>query len=90
MEGSLLVPEEGAGIPVALIIAGSGPTDRDGNNPGMKNNSLKLLANELLKNGIASLRYDKRAIGKSREAGLKEIDLRFEKHIEVTKGWIFF
>jgi hypothetical protein len=90
LEGSLLVPKSKAGMPVVLIIAGSGPTDRDGNNPAMKNNSLKLLATELWKNGIASLRYDKRAIGKSRKAGLKESDLRFEHYIEDAKGWITF
>ncbi len=90
LEGSLIVPEGETGIPVALIIAGSGPTDRDGNNPAMKNNSLKLLATGLLKNGIASLRYDKRAIGQSSEAGLKEGDLRFEHYIEDAKGWIEF
>ena len=88
LEGSLLVPEGKIGIPVALIIAGSGPTDRDGNNPVMKNNSLKLMATELFKNGIASLRYDKRAIGKSRGAGLKESDLRFENYIEDARGWV--
>ena len=53
LEGSLLVPAEKVNIPVALIIAGSGPTDRDGNNPMMQNNSLKMLASGLLKNGIA-------------------------------------
>ncbi len=90
LEGSLLAPEGKTGISVVLIIAGSGPTDRDGNNPAMKNNSLKLLSTELLKNGIASLRYDKRGIGKSREAGLKESDLRFENYIEDAKGWIDF
>ncbi|PTS98605.1 alpha/beta hydrolase, partial [Flavobacterium sp. HMWF030] len=46
-------------VPVALIISGSGPTDRDGNNPMMKNNSLKMLSEALAKNGIATLRYDK-------------------------------
>ena len=90
LEGSLLVPAEKVNIPVALIIAGSGPTDRDGNNPMMQNNSLKMLASGLLKNGIASLRYDKRAIGKSREAGLKESDLRFETYIEDAEEWIDF
>ena len=88
LEGTLLIPETKAMIPVALIIAGSGPTDRDGNNPMMKNNSLKMLATELLKNGIATLRYDKRGIGKSKKAGLKESDLRFDNYIEDTKGWI--
>ena len=52
LEGTLLTPETKDKIPVALIIAGSGPTDRDGNNPLMQNNSLKMLASELFKNGI--------------------------------------
>ena len=90
LEGTLLIPETKAMIPAALIIAGSGPTDRDGNNPMMKNNSLKMLSTELLKNGISTLRYDKRGIGKSKNAGLKESDLRFENYIEDAKGWIKF
>ena len=90
IEGSLLVPKGKTGMSVALIISGSGPTDRDGNNPAMKNNSLKLLATELWKNGIASLRYDKRGIGKSRNTGLEESDLRFEHYIEDSKRWIAF
>ncbi len=90
LEGSLLVPNGKSNIPVVLIIAGSGPTDRDGNNSMMKNNSLKMIATELLKNDIASLRYDKRGIGKSRNAGFKEIDLRFEMYIEDVKEWIDF
>lgn len=90
LEGSLFVPEGKKRMPVVLIIAGSGPTDRNGNNPAMKNNSLRMLATELYKNGIASLRYDKRGIGKSREAGLKEQDLRFEHYISDAKDWIEF
>jgi len=90
LEGTLLIPETKAMIPAALIIAGSGSTDRDGNNPMMKNNSLKMLSTELLKNGISTLRYDKRGIGKSKNAGLKESDLRFENYIEDAKGWIKF
>lgn len=75
-------------IPVALIIAGSGPTDRDGNNPMMKNNSLKILASELSKNGIATLRYDKRGIAESKAAGKSESDLRFDDYVNDAKGWI--
>ena len=90
LEGTLLIPETKILISVALIIAGSGPTDRDGNSSVMKNNSLKMLATELLKNKIATLRYDKRGIGKSKQAGLKESDLRFENYIEDAKGWIKF
>ena len=75
-------------VSVALIIAGSGPTDRNGNNPMMTNNSLKMLAGELAKKGIASLRYDKRAIGASQKAGVNEADLRFEMYINDAIAWI--
>lgn len=88
LEGSLLIPEGTTSFPVALIIAGSGPTDRDGNNPAMRNDSLKLLARALWEKGIASLRYDKRAIGKSQAAGISESDLRFDHYVEDAKGWI--
>lgn len=88
IEGSLLVPSGKEKGPAALIIAGSGPTDRDGNNPAMTNNSLKMLGQELLKNGIATLRYDKRGVGKSIDAGSKEEDLRFEHYIADAEDWI--
>jgi uncharacterized protein len=75
-------------MPIVLIVAGSGPTDRDGNNPSMKNNSLKMLANELNLNGIASVRFDKRAIAKSAKAATKEEDLRFETYINDVNDWV--
>jgi predicted alpha/beta hydrolase len=68
-----------------LIIAGSGPTDRDGNQPRLNNNSLKLLAEGLSRSGIASLRFDKRGIAKSRMAGLKEEQLRIETYFKDAK-----
>lgn len=86
--GTLEIPGNKPPFPVVLIIAGSGPTDRDGNNPTMQNNSLKMLAKELKINGIASLRYDKRGVGKSKNASLMESDLRFENYIEDAKHWI--
>lgn len=86
--GTLLLPEAKLPVPVALIIAGSGPTDRDGNNPMMKNNSLKMMAESLAKSGIASLRYDKRAIAASKAAATSEADLRFETYIKDASGWI--
>jgi len=86
--GTLTTPDLTKKFPVALIIAGSGPTDRNGNNPMMKNNSLKMLAEALAKNGIASLRYDKRAIGESKAAGGSESSLVFENYIQDAKSWI--
>lgn len=50
-------------VPQVLILPGSGPTDRDGNNPiGVKAATYKLLAEELSKRGIASTRVDKRGM----------------------------
>jgi pimeloyl-ACP methyl ester carboxylesterase len=86
--GTLTVPGKLCKMPVALIIAGSGPTDRDGNNPMMKNNSLKLLAYELANNGIATLRYDKRGIAESKAAMSSEKDLRFDDYVSDAKEWI--
>jgi len=88
IQGTLLIPQSKGKVPVALLIAGSGPTDRNGNNPVMKNNDLKMLAEALYKNGIASLRYDKRGIGASRQAGLTESKLRFGQYINDAKSWV--
>ena len=88
ISGSLLHPVIKKKIPVVLIIAGSGPTDRNGNNPRMKNNSLKYLAQDLCRNQIASLRYDKRGVGASSQAGINEIELRFEDYVRDAAGWI--
>jgi len=67
LAGELLAPPHaGHKVPVVLIIAGSGPTDRNGNNAlGVRAAPYKLLAEALEKNGIASLRYDKRFVGES-------------------------
>jgi pimeloyl-ACP methyl ester carboxylesterase len=90
LEGTLLIPEVPEIPPVTLIIAGSGPTDRDGNNPFMKNNSLKMLATGLAQHGIAVLRYDKRGIGKSIVEDFNESNLRFEHYVEDAREWIRF
>lgn len=63
--GTLTVPARGAETAV-LLIAGSGPTDCDGNNRlGIRSDCYRLLAEELTAAGYAVLRYDKRAIGSS-------------------------
>ncbi len=88
IKGTLLVPISTKKMPVVLIIAGSGPTDRNGNNPMMTNNSLKMLAEGLFAKGVASVRFDKRGIGESASVGVKEADLRFETYIKDVEDWI--
>lgn len=86
--GTLLMPGTSSKVPVVLIIAGSGPTDRNGNNPMMKNESLHMLAQGLAAKGIASVRFDKRGIAASASAGKKEADLRFDDYIQDAIAWI--
>jgi alpha-beta hydrolase superfamily lysophospholipase len=65
LRGTLWVPDQGSDT-LAIIVAGSGPTDRDGNNPlGISWGPLRALAQGLAARGMASLRYDKRGIGAS-------------------------
>lgn len=65
MKAALQMPETTSEpMPVALIIAGSGPTDKDGNSAIMgENNSLKMVAEGLADEGISTLRFDKRGVG---------------------------
>jgi hypothetical protein len=62
--GTLTMPRDATGrVPIAVIIAGSGPTDRNGNSMmGIRPNSYAQLAWRLAERGIASLRYDKRGM----------------------------
>jgi hypothetical protein len=68
LAGTLTLPRAPAGrIPVAIIVAGSGPTDRDGNSLlGIRPNTYAQLAWRLAERGIASWRYDKRGLPASR------------------------
>jgi len=56
--------------------------DRDGNGPKNTSNDYKLLAAALAKNGIASVRYDKRGVGSSVSAAKKESDSRFDDYFD--------
>lgn len=90
IKGKMIVPGSGEGYPVVLLIAGSGPTDMDGNSGPvqMKNNSLKYLAEDLARRGIATVRFDKRGIASSKAAGKDEYSLRFEDYEKDVADWI--
>ena len=67
VHGSLRLPPGAttSGRPAAVLIAGSGPTDRNGNNPGVPGDigTLSSIADLLATDGVASLRYDKVTTG---------------------------
>jgi alpha-beta hydrolase superfamily lysophospholipase len=70
--------------PAVLIIAGSGPTDRNGNGPAnvpLLTDTYRKLAEGLAANGIVSLRYDKRGIGESRALLIREDDVLFDHFV---------
>lgn len=92
IKGKMVLPGTGEGFPVVLLIAGSGPTDMDGNSVPvqMKNNSLKYLAEGLARRGIATVRYDKRGIAGSAAAGKDEYSTRFEDFEKDVKDWISY
>ncbi|MBU6958414.1 lysophospholipase [Pseudomonas sp. CVAP len=86
--GSMLLPKSDSPVPVVLIISGSGPTDRNGNNPdGGNNDSLKRLAWVLAKHNIASVRYDKRGVAASLAATPDERNLTLEAYVADAVAW---
>lgn len=90
LDGTLLLPQKPKKVPLAVLISGSGPTDRNGNNPQMKNNSLKQLAESLCEQGIATLRFDKRGVAESTLALDDEANIRFETYIDDVCAWVEF
>ncbi|RKR82485.1 hypothetical protein BDD43_2668 [Mucilaginibacter gracilis] len=83
LSGTLTMPKDAPEkLPLVLIIAGSGPTDRNGNSTqGLNTNTYKYIAEGLGKAGIASVRYDKRGIGKSTSSS-KEADTKFTDFVD--------
>jgi len=73
--------------PAALIIAGSGPTDRNANGPGIHPNTYKMLAEALAAEGITTLRFDKRGVIHSAMALSSEKDLRIQTYAGDAKAW---
>lgn len=63
--GMVAVPSGGTSGPVALVLGGSGEIDRDGDHARMPIGVSRAIAHALARNGVASLRYDKRGVGAS-------------------------
>lgn len=89
LAGSLMLPKRPEAVPLAILVAGSGPTDRNGNNPfAEKLNTLQFLAKQLASLGVASVRYDKRGIGASVAAAPDERTLRVAQYASDVGYWI--
>jgi pimeloyl-ACP methyl ester carboxylesterase len=88
LHGTLLTPE-GPTRAAAVILPGSGPTDRDGNSGqfGIRASTYRLLAEGLAERGVASIRIDKRGIGDSTAAATSEADLRFNTYADDARAW---
>ena len=90
INGTLLNPISIDKSPLILLIPGSGPTDRDGNNSMMKNNSLKFLAEDLIKKNIATYRYDKSVLSFTKDDKEKIDSLTINVFINEAKAVISY
>lgn len=63
LSGTLSLPAKKGKYPVAILISGSGPQNRDGEIMGHK--PFLVISDYLTKNGIGVLRYDERGVGES-------------------------
>ena len=80
------MPEEGSDTAV-LIVAGSGPTDRNGNSgAGLNTFCYKMLGEALAESGYAVMRYDKRGIGGSPIPAKDVPNLVFEDYIDDARA----
>ncbi len=87
LRGTMLSPAPGA--PMVLIIPGSGPTDRNGNNPlGVRASTYRLLAQGLAQRGIGTVRIDKRGMFGSRAAVADGNAVTIDDYVTDTESWI--
>jgi hypothetical protein len=80
--GTLLVPTKVEKPKLVIILAGSGPADRNGNSMMAKNNSLRFLAEGLSQQGIATYRYDKRSVKMLKDRNPNVDHIKFDDFIE--------
>jgi uncharacterized protein len=87
--GTLVTPANPEHSPVVLIIPGSGPTDRDGNNPlGVRASTYRLLAEGLAERGISTVRIDKRGMFASKAAVPDANAVTIADYATDVRSWI--
>lgn len=88
--GTLVKPIGVGPFPGVVMVAGSGPTDRDWNSPLLPgtNGSAHLIAESLGKSGLASLRYDKRVTGPHARENMQTLigKLSMQSHMDELSG----
>lgn len=82
VEGILITPDTTKSSPLVILIGGSGPVDRNGNQIMTKNNSLKFLAEGLYDLGISSFRYDKRLVKMMQRGSVDENKIRLDDFVD--------
>jgi pimeloyl-ACP methyl ester carboxylesterase len=88
LQGTLAAPDGGPKAPVAIIIPGSGPTDRDGNNPlGVTAGMYRLLAEALAAKGVSTIRIDKRGMFGSSAAAADADNVRMTDLADDVRAW---
>jgi pimeloyl-ACP methyl ester carboxylesterase len=81
--------DAGKNAPVVLIIPGSGPTDRDGNNRlGITAAPYRLLAEALAGKGVSSVRIDKRGMFGSKAAVADANRVTIGDYAADTHNWV--
>jgi alpha-beta hydrolase superfamily lysophospholipase len=89
--GTLVIPVNNELGIIALIIPDFGLTDRDGNSPQAgENNSLKMLAEDLAREGISTLRLEKREVSESKNSAIVKSGVRIEDMAEDAVSWLRF
>jgi uncharacterized protein len=88
LKGTMLSPALDL-VAMMLIIPGSGPTDRDGNNPlGVRATTYKLLAEGLAERGIGTVRIDKRGMFGSGAAVADANAVTIDDYVADVAAWI--
>jgi len=87
---TLTQPEGDGPFPAIIMVAGSGPTDRDWNSPLLPgtNGSAALLADALTRAGYVTLRFDKRASGPNVAENMEKLmgGLSLQSHLDEVAG----
>ena len=91
IKGTLYAPSETSkNKTLVIVIAGSGPTDRNGNQRNLVNNSLKFLCEDVASNAIHAFSYDKRMFAMAQAGNIDEASLSFNDFITDAKDVVQF